>query len=399
MLIWLAAVYIRLMAYFQKADRRLVLIGAHNGELYGDNSRYLYEWMLNNQKDIQPVWLTGSRDVYRSLLEAGKPVVLQKSWKAIKLMTKAQMGVYTHSLYDLVFHISWIPERLRLITLRHGKSVKRVRFARKEYKLSQRERRERLRESDLLCCAISTSEFISDIQEECLQIGRKKHVVTGYPRNDVLLTPTEKMEADWNMFLAGLKPSQVILYAPSWRHGFAPTRFFPMDDFDSGKLVEFLEEHQILLLLRPHFNDLRKFPAAYEAFEHLARRSSLIRFASHQALPVVYHFLPFVDVLISDYSSLYHDFLLLDRPMLFVPYDYTEFEQKIGFLYDYFKYLPGPAVYTFTELCRNLELLLEGQDPYRYSRQILRGLVHEFKDDQSCFRTAMFIRERLELKG
>jgi CDP-glycerol glycerophosphotransferase (TagB/SpsB family) len=394
MLIWLAAVYIRLMSSFQKTDGRLVLIGAHNGELYGDNSGYLYEWMLYNQKDLKPVWLTDSKDVYHSLIEAGKPVVLQKSWKAIRLMTKAHMGVYTHSLHDLVFDISWIPKRMRLITLRHGKSVKRVRFARKEYKLSPHEFRERQRESELLCCAVSTSEFISDIQEECLQIGREKHVVTGYPRNDVLLTPTEEMRTDWNIFLAGLKPSRVILYAPSWRHGFAPTRFFPMDDFVSENLIEFLEKHHMLLLLRPHMNDLRKFPTAYEELESLARKSRYVRFASHQDIPVVYHFLPFIDVLISDYSSLYHDFLLLDRPMIFIPYDYSEFEQKIGFLYDYFNFLPGPAVYTFTDLCSNLESIMEGRDLYRSSRQKLRDLVHEFKDDKSCSRVSMLIRER-----
>ena len=84
----------------------------------------------------------------------------------------------------------------------------------------------------------------------------------------------------------------------------------------------------------PHVQDLR-YPALRAMLEALAAHPDCVRLATHEQLPDVNSFLPFVDVLITDYSALYHDFLLLDRPILFVPYDYEEFEQQNGFLYDY----------------------------------------------------------------
>ena len=49
----------------------------------------------------------------------------------------------------------------------------------------------------MIVAAISTSDFISSIQEEVLRIGQEKHFVTGYPRNDLLFKhATEKKIAE-----------------------------------------------------------------------------------------------------------------------------------------------------------------------------------------------------------
>ena len=45
----------------------------------------------------------------------------------------------------------------------------------------------RLKENKLIVKSIACSDFQADIQEECLLIGRNKHIVTGYPRNDWVL--------------------------------------------------------------------------------------------------------------------------------------------------------------------------------------------------------------------
>lgn len=238
--------------------------------------------------------------------------------------------------------------------------------------------------------AISTSEFISDLQEECLHIGRAKHVVTGYPRNDALLEVSESQGQDWYRFLGGATPRHVALYAPTWRHGREPTRFFPFDDFTVGALVQELRREGVLLLLRPHARDLR-YRALREMLDALAAHSDCVRVTTHEQMPDVNSFLPFVDVLITDYSALYHDFLLLDRPILFVPYDYEEFERQNGFLYDYFVNLPGPSVNTFAELCRYMSAVAAGEDQDKERRRALRDKVHTYQDAKSCERTVALL--------
>jgi CDP-glycerol glycerophosphotransferase (TagB/SpsB family) len=105
--------------------------------------------------------------------------------------------------------------------------------------------------------------------------------------------------------------------------------------------------------------------------------------------------LPFVDVLISDYSSIYHDFLLLDRPIVLIPYDYEEFARTQGFMYNYFANLPGPAVKSQKEFLQSLEDVLEGRDPYADKRRALQQLIHTHVDAGACRLVVDIIDERL----
>jgi CDP-glycerol glycerophosphotransferase (TagB/SpsB family) len=372
-----------------KPDLNLVLFGAMNGKWYGDNSRHLYEWIICHRPDLKPVWMTSNIMVYRDLILQKKPTALLWGGGFIYLL-RARVGCFTNSLRDISVDPFVIHKQLNLIALRHGRSVKRIRFARLHHKISDKEAAERCRESELIRFAVSTSEFISDIQEECLKIGRNKHVVTGYPRNDHLLCPPEEDRKLWDEFLDELQPQKVVLYAPSWRHGRNHTRFFPFDDFDKGDLVSFLESRNILLLLRPHVAELSHL--SLKVFlESLSGSSKFIRFSSHEVFPDVNTILPFVDFLISDYSALFHDYLLLDRPLLFVPYDYEEFSKKNGFLYDYYENLPGPEITNYSYLCKKLDELLCGEDLYKNKRRCLLDKIHAYQDDKSSERVTSLI--------
>ena len=374
-----------------KNSNKLVLFGAMNGNYYGDNSKYLYEWMLKYRTDLQPIWFTHNKNIFDDLGTKGYPVALINTFYGQKLLKSAKIGCYTHSLRDIGSSFLVIPKSIKLIALRHGKSVKKVRFARERHKLSKIEALERKKENKHIMYAISTSNFISDIQERCLLIGKGKHIVTGYPRNDMLFSPSKENKILWKEFLGDIKPKKVILYGPTWRHGREATKFFPFIDFEKKKLKNFLETKNILLLLRPHKNDLFKYKKLSDFLNKLANSSNNIKFAFHNIFPDVNSILPFVDVLISDYSALYHDFLLLDRPLVFIAYDYEDFNKQNGFLYDYFDNLPGPAISNFQELCSHLNQLCQGGDPFVEKRRLLRDKIHFYKDNRSCRRIAQLI--------
>ena len=370
------------------ADRRLVVCGAQNGRWYGDNSRQMFEWLSEHRPGMRVIWVTRSRNVHRSLSALGMPVVLAQTPLGWWCVVRARIGLYTNSLRDLALAPWLIPNRLQLVALRHGRSVKRVRFARIGHRLDAAEIAERQREGALVRYVISTSEFVSDIQEICLKVGRSRHVVTGYPRNDQIVSPGDAQQQAWCSFLNGDAPRRVLLYAPSWRHGREATRFLPFDDLDFDTLARWLEGAGTMLLLRPHMNDLHRFPEQREFLERLVALSPSIRLAAHDAFPDVNTVLPFVDVLISDYSALYHDFLLLDRPLIFVPYDFESFSQRNGFLYDYFEALPGPSVQSQEAFIEACEIATSGADGFEVPRRALRDRIHTHRDDQSCRRVA-----------
>jgi len=384
-------IILKLMASLRKPSSACVLFGAVNGSSFADNSRYVYEWILAHRPNWRPVWITRNRKVYDDLHQKSKPVALMLSWRGLQCLSHARIGVYTHSLRDLAFFAGMIPDAIKLIALRHGKSLKRVRFARRQHKMSEYENSERLREARLIHYAISTSEFVSDIQEECLRIGRQKHVITGFPRNDYMLNPTREMQMSWQEYVKGKSYKKIILYGPSWRHGRKATVFFPFTDFNIEKLKSLLEQNNILLLLRPHPNDLRQYRELGISLSSLAQKTDNIRLASHDYFPDAHAILPFIDVLISDYSALYHDFLLMDRPLIFIPYDYEDFNEQNGFLYDYYQNLPGPAVSLFQDLCIHIEEICQGKDPYAEKRRKLADKVHTYKDAGSCARVVRLI--------
>ena len=375
--------------FIPKKQSRIVF-GAMNGRWYADNSRHLFEWYLRRKPEIDAVWLTASERVFRNLRSEGLPAARMWSWHGVRLLHTASAGYFTHSFRDLAAFQWLMPESLRLIALRHGRSVKRIRFARKNHKLSEAEAKEREKEGRLIHVAISTSSFISNIQEECLRIGLDKHMVTGYPRNDCLIDICASQKKSWSEFLTRSNPDMVILYGPSWRHGREPTRFFPFDDFDSIRLFEVLDKHHILLLLRPHKNDLEN-PEVKRFLLSLASENKLVRLCTHDHFPDVNTFLPFVDMLISDFSALYHDYLLLDRPMLFIPYDYDIFEKENGFLYDYFENLPGPAINSFEAFIEHIVSAANGKDEYQKQRSTMIAKVHEHQDANSCERVAQLL--------
>lgn len=378
---------VRILGELIPQRKNLVVLGAMNGKNYGDNSKYVFEYLLKNEPELECVWLTRSIRVYRFLKEKRRPVYRSNSIKGIWLLFRASVGLFTNSLRDLAIDPFLVPRNLKLIALRHGKSVKKVRFARKNHKISKKEERERKYESDLISYVISTSDFVSRIQEECLQLGLEKSAVTGYPRNDVLFDKNrEKIIKDKNIS---------VLYAPSWRHGREATKFFPFEDFDKNELVKFLEESNISIYLRPHKNDLSKYRDLVEFLEELTDASENLYLATHERYPDINNVLRDFDVLITDYSSIYHDYLLLDRPILFIPYDFAIFEKENGFVYDYKKFLPGPRVNSFEELTKELDSVWRNDNYYSKNRNSLKIKVHKYFDGYSSKRVADLIKSLL----
>lgn len=378
-------------------DEKLVLFGAMSGHYYADNAKYLFEWLIANKdkEEIRPVWITRNYRLFKILKKKRYPVRYAFSIGAIRALFRANIAVFTNNMNDFSLHYSMVPKDLKLLSLRHGKSVKKVRFAREKHKIDTEEAQNRRVEGEQTVYALSTSPFISDIQEACLQIGRKKHVVTGYPRNDALFHKNKRTEKLVKHLGINVNQSKLILYAPSWRHGRNPTIFFPFDDFHSGTLHRFLETGSFQLIIRPHKNDLDD-ENTQNILRQISKGRTRIKILGHDVVPDVNALLPYIDVLLSDYSGIYHDYLLLDRPMIFIPYDYEEFKEENGFMYDYYDYLPGPAVTSQKGLQEALKKISNKQEEYSKKRAILRDKVHYYQDDKSCERVAKLLIEMVK---
>lgn len=373
-----------------KTKRNLVIFGGMNGIYYGDNSKFVFEYMVMNLSHIECCWLTNNFKVYKDLRRKKLPVALSWTFKGILKLYQAHIGVYSNTLRDITFEPLFVPNTLKLVALRHGKSVKRVLYGIKDFELKEKPYRIATikKEHSQVVFTISSSSFVSRITEKCMKIGLEKHLITGYPRYDDMLRYTEKEKKSFAQVIGG-KCDHLILYAPTWRNGLKETKFFPFQDFDEKRLIKFLKENNARIAVRPHANDLIIYPNIKKYIKSLEVKSGgLVFLASHKDYPNTYQILKNSTILVTDYSSIYHDYLLLNRPIFFIPYDYEWFANQFGFIYDYFDKIPGGNVTDANTLIRFLKRVFDGNDDFKQVRSKLRDEVHTYKDLFSSKRVA-----------
>ena len=99
------------------------------------------------------------------------------------------------------------------------------------------------------------------------------------------------------------------------------------------------------------------------------------------------------DILVTDYSSIFVDFLLLNRPEIFFPYDYEKYVTKDRELYfDYNEFTPGPKARVFSEFLGVLGKTLQGEDDFAQKRITQRDRCFSKIDSNASRRTIDEIR-------
>jgi CDP-glycerol glycerophosphotransferase len=103
--------------------------------------------------------------------------------------------------------------------------------------------------------------------------------------------------------------------------------------------------------------------------------------------------LKITDVLVTDYSSVYMDYLLLDRPIIFFPYNYEKYmAANEGLLFDYNSMTPGPKCYSQDQLHKEItDCAVNHKDEYANERARIKKLAFKYEDGRSCERIWDFI--------
>ena len=86
------------------------------------------------------------------------------------------------------------------------------------------------------------------------------------------------------------------------------------------------------------------------------------------------------DLLITDYSSIYIDYLLLDRPMVFLPYDKERYLEGRGMNFRYDDVTPGAKPGTMKEFMGVVRSSLEGRDDFCDKRRACNAFFNEIQE-------------------
>jgi CDP-glycerol glycerophosphotransferase (TagB/SpsB family) len=156
------------------------------------------------------------------------------------------------------------------------------------------------------------------------------------------------------------KYDKVISWLPTQRRQLGKTIIDVISDseLNLNKFNEFCKSKNILFVIKPHFLD---FDEASKIVENL----DFIYIYPH-ADP--YPLLKYTDILITDYSSVFYDFLFLNRPILFMAYDLEEYVKKVQFYYNYENLNIGPICKSWKEIKDVILKNIDGIDTFIETR-------------------------------
>ena len=363
--------------------KRIAVIGRDDGR-FSDNAKYFFIHGAAGLRDhYTVVFVTGDRRTRDALLEHGAAAVLYPSLAAFRLLLRA--GAVVADSAEWVrggrYQLSFGAKRLQLW---HGVPLKAIERVNLKRTLSRWRAPARLLYGVYLKLfaryprydlVVSTSGFFSAAAfRESFDVARV--IESGYPRNDVLasgngspssaLVPVNCDDAALaRMRELRLGGHRVVLYAPTFRtHGRNPVGG---EVLDHTALQVFAESNRLCIVLKLH-------PVLAGA----RRLRGLPHIVEYEPGGDIYPALAGVDLLVTDYSSIYFDFLLLDRPMVFFPYDLDEYlRRERDLLFEYRQMTPGPIARTQGELQREILLALDDRDAFSSERARVRSLAFD----------------------
>jgi CDP-glycerol glycerophosphotransferase len=374
----------------------ITFIGRDDGRFI-DNVKYLYLYFLDKKHSLREnvVFITENSEVYSILKKNNFPVEKYPSLKSIKILLQTKLLIVDNWMWIKNFKF-YLLKWSKKLQIWHGVGFK---FIELNNKMDFKSKKSILVSKIIgrypsYDFVISTSPFYTkNVFSKAFEA--KEIWETGYPRNDIFFRKVKEKEylfTDKQVIDKTLKAKEtgkkIILYT----HTFRDKGGDPIKDniLDFAQLNKFLEENNMLLILKFHPDPNFDY-TKYEKYENIL---------FYDNSKDVYPLMKEIDCLITDYSSIYMDFLLAGKPVLFFPYDlsrYTSRDRKIQFEYDWIT--PGIKVYNQKELELALkDILVLGVDDFKKQREEISKLAFKYHDGLSSKRIFDKVLAKLKQK-
>lgn len=373
----------------ERTDPYVWVFSSADNRHYNYNSRYLFEYVRENLPEVTPYFVINDRELRAKLSgEYGERYFIEtESIQGIRKVLRA--GVWFTSAGLPVYGTGLTKNRL-IINLWHGVPMKKIALLDPNMKWWTRLYFRKIF-TENYSCVLTTCKALVPLMAKSFGVPERKVKIWGQPRNDGLFRKVDR--EGWLKEVYGELPEykKVVLYAPTFRD-YGRVRLFPFEDFDRTKLESFLEKEKILLLLRTHIAEKES------ASMYISNR---VRYLGNEEAEDVTGYLTAFDCLITDYSSIYVDYLITDRPVIFLPYDKEIYLDERGMNFNYDKVTPGPMPDTMKEFLSILQECVQGEDPWKNERRRVNALLNEVMEPCSgkiCERVLKEIERKYKTK-
>lgn len=412
------------LSFFMPRNKKLWLFGSTFGRRFADNPRYLYLYVSQHSelasdkvketvaayrkaghyfeedeqvKRVRAVWLSHNKEVVRFLNEEGYESYYYHSLKGIWMALRGGIYIFDNYSKDINF---WQSGRAVKLNLWHGVGNKRINYDNEHDKVRHPKNAwerftyfpRRLSDEKPSHYILTTAPMMSEIFARAFQVPMEHIIETGYPRNDILF----QNSGIRNIYYGD--EQEVYTKLRQWKEaGYTLLSYVPTFRPSESKFLEvmrlsdfnaYLKEHNMILVCKLHPKST--FKKEFEAIEY----SNIY---SVPAEVDINCFLGEIDIMIADYSSVYSDYKLLDRPVVAFHYDYEEYSSDTRDAYfDWEEYMPEKKAYTMEQLIECIEAVRK-QDTSLEARRSSRSKMYKHADAGSCKRTAKAVASILKL--
>lgn len=329
----------RCMFTFIPTNNHYIIFDSFMGRGYSCNPKAIYEYIRDNEdfSNYKKIWCYRKGNAftvddcimvrYRSLkyyyyLSRSKYWIFNSKLSADILKKKDQVYVQT-------WHGTPLKKLAKDIDIGEDKTFYRSEMSKQEMVKSYEDDERRY---DYL---ISPNKFSTEKFQSAFGVTEEKILEIGYPRNDILTNANEEMIKCIKEKLNIPLDKKILLYAPTWRDNtFNAKGYVYKPEADFKKWKEKLSD-EWFLIYKPHYlivNNIDK--EEFGDFVYISSNGDDIN-----ELYLI------SDILITDYSSVFFDFGVLRKPILFYMHDLEDYKDNLrGFYLDIFKDLPGPII-------------------------------------------------------
>ncbi|MBE0496349.1 MAG: CDP-glycerol glycerophosphotransferase family protein [Campylobacterales bacterium] len=280
----------------------------------GSNNYALFAYMY--KQGLSVVLATDNKNQTQVLATHNLPTVELDSWKFYEILGKSAWIIQDQGNWNGPFRR--LSPHQKTVQLWHGIPLKRLNVL----------------GTTVYDFHISPSNYVNETALSKV-IQAKEHLNLGYPRNDMLFKEHDVLDlalCDKKLYALAKEKfeneKKVMVYMPTHRESLEDN----LPPLDFRVLDEALGKIDAVMILKFHAFALAKLDTS-QTYQNLH---------FHNAAGDIYPILKYTHVLVTDYSSVYFDFLLLNRPIIFYAYDFETYHTNMGgFVYDYETYAPG----------------------------------------------------------
>jgi len=365
---------------------------AWEGEAYRGNARYFFEYISKND-DIDSIWITKNKMLYNNLKNSIN-IKYAYSIQGIYGLLTARVIVISHGLYDVV---PYITGGALLISLGHVTyPIKKMSFTKKFSEMSLLHKiklfilspYDHINPSYEIVASDNTKTSTMFLSAE-IDDENKRIIPLGLPKTDYLIEILSKCKMKllkdifYKSFPEINNRDKIILFLPTWRgdEGFNVLNY----GYNCTQVDSMLVENSAFMFINfhPFDENLRS-----SAIDKLGKRVYAISYGGDE----ITQLLCAADMFITDYSSLYSDFLIYDKPMVFAKFSHDEYIKERELQVDY-NSLPGNVVSNWGDMSAVISLqLTKNMNQYKGDRELWRKFIYSGTDDgKSCDRITAFI--------